>query len=997
MADLLVLIICVPFIFILLTAFIGTLALPFLDASRKDVRDLFLAIKDLTLPMGSFSSKLLEFRTSEVVPQAIPTKTIPQTNHDVISKVKTEAIPERSVAQVVLKVSPENCSGGEGSRLSFVPKQPYIKSAAPEGERLDSDEELDDLFYDTFEYQPNQDDDAETGTPDVDGDPASEVAEGAAETIIEVDQVAQNEAAKSDRINEEPAAQIAPSSAASGNTNEHFQHITAELSNMVKEKETLETYLRQLADPQGRCNLKAMPLGPLIRWMMRECERNTHDFRREKNKWEDENYDAKQVFEAIIVGQNLAMQEMDHERGLAREEASDLVLENLDLRESSETAKEDYERYIAELTSQTRNALEAAEKERAIAEEVTAGVESRIQELKTAHTEKMSAAAFQSFQERNTLICSRRMVQDSLRDTRHQLTVCEQQHDAEIKEKNSIISGLRATVVQLKSTMTASKELAESAERGLERQLDDQRVEKDIKINALKDQVHKSQEEIKTLGTWKDKANAEERNIKRLWDRFHEDTATLREDKEHTVGGLKLEIKGLERTLGMNDATITQLRREITSLESGREVKDLKSQLGEAQKRLQRCAKNSEKWAAEKCILEQDLQQAKSVLNRNIQERFRKLEEEKENLLRDLTTARSDGQGALTQVQGLEREKVRVEEQHLVAINKKDQKIRDLEQKAAEANSRFKHEVEMEVGCRLKVAVDSKETDIREEANREYEKKRLEHEGEKQKAVKDAVEEAKSIQAQLDSERKTGLEKMNEATETENRLRTEMGVLSSQLEGYKNAAGSMSTTEVTAESTGNTKERYSLAREVDEACSLFEEIEEQGLSMICGENVLLKELNKAKKAMFSVKSEIQKPEYDRSGLLCAMVEATIGESGFHQCDPRKRPVLLRQARAANGRLQSLQKLLRSNTEVELNTVLDILQSPAKDVTTALPVEIGAQDGSTDCATAHTRQGEGDLDMGEASEMQNTTTPEVLQTAKPARTLAEILATLQSST
>ena len=996
MADLALLIVCVAFILTLLTTCVGTLVLPFLSTSRQDVKDLFLIIKDLTLPLGSFPSRLLEPRTSAVLYQVIS----------------------------------EGFSKGADSRLIPIPTSSCIESIPTGSKCIDSEEYSDKLSFDAFKHPPDQSYGAETVILDAAGGPVLDVVEGATEALSKVKQATGNEPADSNRTDEEQAAQITPSSVTADSTDGNPERVAAHLSEMLEEKEMLEAYIRQVADPEGSRGLAAMGLGPLIRWMMQGYERITNGLRTEKNRVEDELYNAKQAFEAIIIGQNVAMKEMDHERGLAREEASELVLETSGLRKSSEKAKKDFEGRIEELSRRVKTAQEVAQEARETAAEATAGVESRIKELKTAHAKELTAAALQSFQERNTIICSRRMVEDNLRDARHQVTMSEQQHKAAMKDQNSTIDGLKAMVRQLRSTVATSEERVALTKQMAEEQLNDQRKEKDQEVSTLKGQLRESNEKVKALDGWKGKAEAEQRNSQRLWDRLKDETTTLRENREHIVGNLKRDVASLERTIKMKDAKIAKLGRKIVSLESGQEVKHLKSQLEEAQKQWQQSTnemqglrtqlqtleqekaglkrtiddkdreiqRKSEAWTTEKGALEQDLKQAKIASNRNIQGKVGKLEEEKQGLLRELRAAQSNEQGVRAQMQNLEGEKVRTAEQHQNMINEKDQKIRNLEQMTVNSNTRFEPQVQEEVGRRLKVAVDAKEVEVRETANREYEKKKIDHEREKDKAVRDAVENAnKNNQSQLDSERRTCLEKVNEATKTENDLRTEIEVLKSQAEGYTNAAGPLSTTKADSEPGDNTEESTSLTRELDETLDLFEEIEERGILRICGERILLRELNEAKRAMSLVKREVQQPEPDKSDLLYAISEASIDEGRFHQCDPRKRPVLIRQARAANERLESLRDILSTNLEVQKDAVLEILQSPARNEIGASADQHGPQGRSVDSATARARQGEGDFNMGEASEMQGTGMSETSETRKLGRELADFCATLLRST
>ena len=908
MVYLLPMIVCVVFALLLLATFIGTFALPFLNTSRQGVRDLFLALKDLTLPMGSFPSRLLEPWTSELIPQAAPTETLHQVNEDLTAKVA---------------------------------------------------------------IQTDQNDEAET--PNVEGGPASEMVEETNDILFDANQTTENEPTKSI------------------STDEQSERICADLSRMVTEKEALEAHIRQAADPKGSRGLAAMDLDDLIKWMMHEHERSTNDLRMKNNKREDELYDTKQVFEAIVIGQNLAMQQKDLERVEARLEARELKDENLDLRETVDKAKEKYEERKEKWRRRIRTAEEVAEEARLTAEEATTGVESRIKELRQAHANELSTAAFQNFQERNSIICSKRMVQDSLAEARNKVIAWEQQHEATVKENQRTVNDLKALVRQLRSEVTTSELLTASAERRLQERREEQCKEKDSEINTLRKQLRESQDQVKSLDQCKATLERMKQQNQRLSGDLEEQTATLRTDKEHVIGRLKLDIGGLERTIKANEATIRRLQKKITGLQSGQEIKDLKD---EAQRHLHQCAteirglkqkissleletaalrrtiedndkkvqQDSGKWAAEKRTIEQALKQTKSASDRSMRRKVRKFKGEKQGLSRTLRAARSNEQSVRTQVQALQREQAQTTEQYRNAMNERGQKIQTLEQTIVDAKSQFERQVGLEVQRQLEVAVSAKEESVR----------KPEDEEEKTKAVEEAK---KTIQAQLDSERRTHLESKNEATKTEKDLRAEIGALKSQIDGHTNAAEAMSIAKADPNPGDDTKELAILAREVDEAYRLFAEIEEHGIQKICGERHLLIELNKAKKVLASVKHEAQQAEPDMNDLLDAISEAIINKDRFPQCDSRKRPVLLGQARAANERLQSLQRLFRTTFEVQKDAVFEILQSLTRH-------------------EANSRRKEEESNTGEASETRNMTVSGASETTgKPPRTLAAILATL----
>lgn len=853
-------ILCITFIPILLTSFIGTAVLPFLKISRQEVRDLFLALEDLTLPMGSFPSRLLGLWTA---------------------------------------------------------------GASFKRECLDSEEDQDEPFFDTFEHQPYQIDEADTRISGVEGGQASKAVEDATEIFFDANQVIENE----------PTTPVG--------TDETFGRISADLSRMVTEKEMLEACIRQAVDPKGSRGLAAMDLDSLVRWMMQDYEQSTSNIRLENNKREDAIYDAKQAFEAIIIGQNLTMQHKDHEMGLAIKEATRLSIKNLDLHEESEKAKKKFE----ERKEKWKRRIETAQREavgaRLSADESTSGVESRIRQLKQGHASEMSAAAFQSLQERNTLLCQMRMGQDTLNNTRRQVTLGEQKHGAAMKESERVKKQLHTTIKDLRLTLAASQELSVATEQRLRKRLEDQSKEKDHEIGTLQKQLRESNDVVKSLAKYEATAESLQLQNQRLSDLSKEQEAVLCANKEHIVRRLNNEIGGHKRTIHTNETTIHQLEGRIVSLESGQEVKKLKV---EAQKHLHQCDNENRglrkqmkaleietaglkrtiehrdgeiqqkigKWAGEKRTLEQSLKQTKAATDRYMRRKVKNFKKQKQGMSRTLRAARRNEQSARSQVQGLQRDQAQTAAQH-------------------------------------------------------------------QNAVRVAVEEVTtSVQAQLDIERRKYLENITSATERETGLQAEIGALKSQIDGYSNTTNAMSTANADSGPTDNGKDSAILERELDEASSLIAEIEEHGLHKICGERHLLLELNKAKKVLAFIKHEAVQVEPDIDDLLSAISDVMINETRFQQCDSRMRPVLLGQARAANERLRSLQRLFRTTFEVKKDAVLEILQAPAKNET-------------------NSRQEKVDLNMGKASTMPSTTMPGVIETGEPPRTLADILTTFQNST
>ncbi|KAL9064891.1 MAG: hypothetical protein Q9161_008594 [Pseudevernia consocians] len=95
------------------------------------------------------------------------------------------------------------------------------------------------------------------------------------------------------------------------------------------------------------------------------------------------------------------------------------------------------------------------------------------------------------------------------------------------------------------------------------------------------------------LDGWKQKAETEERNSHRLSNVVKEERAAHRKDKGRLVSGSKRKLIGLKRTMRSNKVTATELRRTVTTMESGQKVKEFNSQLTEAQKQSQKATDDS--------------------------------------------------------------------------------------------------------------------------------------------------------------------------------------------------------------------------------------------------------------------------------------------------------------------------------------------------------------------------------------------------------------------
>ena len=123
----------------------------------------------------------------------------------------------------------------------------------------------------------------------------------------------------------------------------------------------------------------------------------------------------------------------------------------------------------------------------------------------------------------------------------------------------------------------------------------------------------------------------------------------------------------------------------------------------------------------------------------------------------------------------------------------------------------------------------------------------------------------------------------------------------------------------------------SLSRESDETHELFQEIGMKGLPQGSAAYTVLRELNQAKDALYDVKCELRKPDAlaDKNNLLSSVGSLHINEHYIQKLNVATREVLIRQANEANSRLEHVQKILGTNSDVSKDAMLKWLLAPLK--------------------------------------------------------------------
>lgn len=993
MVDLLLLVFSVVVILLLSTALERVLALPFFHPPRHVVRDLLVDIQDLVLPMGSFPSKLLHPWAPAVdvclsnstalpfFPQPTAGEGGSKPNATLTSTEPTSDESGSKSAAVTPSTEPTSDDGGSKPTTNLSPTWPTpVKvglnattelpptgpapvdlgldstivptPAGPIPEHLQSvhsKDYPDNPLFDSLKYQLAPHDD-------------TQIEESGVEVPLPNQQA--------DEIDSLHSVSTVPGE---GQQEQGHEESTSVVEDILAKTQAFEKAIRELVDPEGMYSPDLQETIELVSNIMKQQAEVVNRSRSERVRfqraeedlrhgWED----MREVFERIISGQNAMLQ-------LTQERNDGLVEENATLLRDNTGSKEKYQRMLTQYNNHLRTLNAAKDSAEQAAETATAGVEGRIEAVQKKYEKEKKAAELSSWQKQNALICSRRMVEDSFVNTRNQQTVVAQQHEAAMKSKDSTISGLEATIRDLRSTAEMPEELAASAKRILGKQLEDLRQEKDSQISTLRDQLRESKEAVRTLSGWKATAEGEQQNSQRLSTRLEEVSTTLREDKKHVVDGLKLDIKGLQETVRTNEATINQLEGRITELESGDEVQDLKSKFRKCKRQLQQSAKESQEMkkqledkkreeenlqgsiktreekineeaetsSKEKESLKKQLEQATRAPDKGLEEQARKLEEQNKELSRNLETTRDAEQEARTEMQRLKNEDERRMTEHQKAMKGKDEEIHRLGQAVqhaseaadAKANEAGNEANKLDAG-KARRHEEAKEEAVNcaiKKAAEEAEKKEQQYVKDKKEAVETAVQKAaedvrQTYQRQLDDESKSSREARDKATKTESDLRTEMSALKSRVE---KAAESKSADLADPQPGKDTKELTVLATEVAETNNLLLEIARNGVIQGSTEHAVLHELNSAKLAVYRVNRELRKPQgiAKKNHLVSIMYGVKVNEEHIQQLDITTQAVLVRQAKVTNARLTNLQNILGSSDDVQQDAMLEAISAP----------------------------------------------------------------------
>ena len=935
---------------VLSSALDRTYHFPFLDPSIRNVGSLFDALEDLVLPMGSLPSEDLRpwaptdqvYDSNALVSPRSTTLSPGSTGseHDGESRPPKPTLGEGGVEHfssapptrsTLRKIRPKfnvmrssaspkhNDSGSAPSKKSASAGRKFIYGQS-------------NAALKSAVVTSTHSDHAEVPLPE--------------QTVIETITlgsvcIAMSEGGQDEQQDEDSTAVVKGVSTGTQTTEQQDGDSTAAVEEVSTGTPVLfENAIRELVDPERTSGSDLPKLAQLVADIMKQRTEAEENLRSETGRsaraeedlrhwWED----MRGVFECIISGQNIALLSSRNQNHELTEENRKLKLERSVDEDKRKDILEDINAQLRTLKAEKKFAEETAK----TAKTAKAEAEDRIDVVRDNYENAKLAAEDEHKHQRNSLIFSRKIVRNDLNEARRQLNVAVEEHQVAIKDKDRTIEVLEATIKQMR------EDLGASGKRHLEKQLADQRKEKDGEIGALTDQLCESKAEVKSLSRWKDTAEAEKRNRIRLTERLENQTTRLREDKKKIVDQKNLDIIGLERIIKTNEADISRLQGMITSLEAGEEIECLKSQLKESKKQLrvsdrnmqdmkqqlQNCqreteelkrtikardkniSEEAEKASKEKEDLKKELEQTARVSEECLKEKVRELGEQKDDLARKLEIAQNAEQTVRTDIQSLYDETGQTAAEHEKMIKEKNEEIDRL--RLNEQNYDNQH----------KIAVENAVGKIIEEARGkigELERDKADIE----KAAEEAVESVRqTLQKQLDDERRSSWEAQEKATRTEKELRNEMDVLRSQV---NNVEKSHSTDPAGPEAGKEAQIAEELFKQANDANNLLLEIGANGLANKSVEQTVLCQLNEAKIALHRVKGVLLEPpaRYHRARLVKILDGVIINEERIAQLPIDS--ALVSQAKMANARLLRLEKILDANADVQRDAMLEALHT-----------------------------------------------------------------------
>ena len=459
--------------------------------------------------------------------------------------------------------------------------------------------------------------------------------------------------------------------------------ITLAVDAVPSESKDFENAIRKLVDSEGVVGSDTTTLVHLVEVTIKRRISAEKSLKIKTSRFLERTEDQRLTHQKARKALKLIIRKRNERARLIDSENINLIDSNRKLQHANEALEQrrqrkkgEYNQALKRLNSEKN----AAEND---AQEAEAKVDERIKAVEEEYKTQRSAAEEKSWQEKNSLICGRAMVEDELREVRSQLTAANEQHAAEGKAKAGVIKELNASLRQAKLTETTRDQVAAADKQRLEERLRGRIEEKNTEIESLKGKLRGSEDAAKKLGDSAVSAQAVQNKLDLLSASWKEKETTLREDKQHAVGNLKRDITGLKRSIRESETELRRLTRKIASLETGKELQSLKSQIEELKQQLQ--SSLEEVQVAKKELLEQQAEAVK--LRRNIKAKKAKMSAEVKQASEDIAELKTQ----LAEDASKREEGIRKQEQEK-ASNERAELKKVLEEVARKSEDRLKED-----------------------------------------------------------------------------------------------------------------------------------------------------------------------------------------------------------------------------------------------------------------------------------------------------------------
>ena len=642
---------------------------------------------------------------------------------------------------------------------------------------------------------------------------------------------------------------------------------------------------------------------------------------------------------------------------------------------------------IEEKIQDRKDALTKADKAEQVAK---AGVQKRIEEVKTALEQTKKVAEDKLRQKLDSVILLKSRIESELAETRSEVNVLKQQQKTMAEKNTAALNEYKECLKKRNLAVTASEKSTELAERNLEALRNDT-LKKDSEENAtLQKQLRASKDLAKSLETWKTKAENHEQIYQRLREEVKNTADDIRENKDHEINDLKLDIRGLRRDMATDEVTISRQNSEIAKLKSGKELLKLKSELEQAKKQLKDAELETQK------------------LRRNLTTGETKSKQDAENALLEMKSQHQEDkriavdhaiQQAETAAAGKAAEKQQEYEQRITSA------VQDAMNNAAEKAAKKKQEYEMAMRAEVdgatrkavaemksKAAAENAAAEVEKQAARETEMdiapdpeleaelmkevedalRKQQQQDEIDKAVKDAVERALENANQQHQQEKANavqiaVQMTIEAAEQEHQKKVAKAVQDAvqkpkqdamvnseeeknDLIPAKKAAEAAQQAQEAPEqviqakssnvadhqTSSNPIDLTLAATEADEASKLLDEVAKNGVAVDTIEYTVLHRLTNMRGALRNIKATLQlpnaptEPSHYQEMLHISRLEESVLEHLYNETNHK---LLVRQGRLANERLRTVSEILKTSG-VQKDAILQALIGPKRQVAPA---------------------------------------------------------------